>query len=275
MNYKQAWDRFGGLTWDDLPSDVQTLAQQCALDWYGCALAGAREPLAGLLRDEFAHRGGDCGVIGADIKLEPATAALLNGASGHALDFDETNPGVGCHAVAPVLPAVLAAAQAAGASGARLLTAFVVGLEIEGRVGMSIGGRHYLRGWHTTATFGTFGAAAGVAHVLGLDQAGYETAMALAASSAAGVKANFGTMTKPYHAGQSAERGLIAARLAARGFTANRDAVEGNQGYLHAAGDGDNNHAEALAAKADSWLIRDALFKYHAACHLTHASIEN
>ena len=273
MDYLQAWHKYGRLTYDDLPDDVKTVAHQCVLDWFGCALAGSREPLSGILRDEFSHRQGRCQVLGSKLRLDPATAALLNGASGHALDYDDTSAAVGCHATAPVWPAVMAIAEEIGASGAELMTAFVVGVEIEGRIGNAIGAKHYLNGWHTTATYGTFGAAAGVAHLLKLDADQYARAMALAASAASGVKANFGTMTKPYHAGQAAERGLVAARLAARGFTASADAVNGNQGYVQAAGIGSVNTTK-LEQIADAWLIRDTLFKYHAACYLTHASID-
>lgn len=274
MDYLAAWQRFADLTYADIPENVKTVAHQCVLDWFGCAIAGSEEPLAGILREEFAHRAGQCSIIGAGLNLEPATAALLNGASGHALDFDDTSASVGCHATAPVFPAVLAAAEELGASGAELMAAFIVGVEIEGRVGNAIGAEHYFKGWHTTATYGTFGAAAGVAHLMKLNADQYATAMGLAASAASGVKANFGTMTKPYHAGQAAERGLVAARLAARGFTANPDAINGNQGYVQAAGTGTVN-TERLAKIADQWLILDSLFKYHAACYLTHASIES
>ncbi|MCY4041727.1 MAG: MmgE/PrpD family protein [Gammaproteobacteria bacterium] len=274
MDYLQAWNKYGRLTYEDLPDDVKTVAHQCVLDWFGCALAGSREPLSGILRDEFSHRQGRCQVLGSKLRLDPATAALLNGASGHALDYDDTSAAVGCHATAPVWPAVMAIAEEIGASGAELMTAFVVGVEIEGRIGNAIGAKHYLNGWHTTATYGTFGAAAGVAHLLKLDAGQYAKAMALAASAASGVKANFGTMTKPYHAGQAAERGLIAARLAARGFTASADAVNGKQGYVQAAGIGSVNSAR-LEQIADSWLILDSLFKYHAACYLTHATIDS
>ncbi len=273
MNYLEAWNRFGRLTYDDLPEDVARVAHHCVLDWTGCASAGSREPLAELLRAEYAHRAGDCRVIGHDKQADAETAALLNGASGHALDYDDTNPAVGCHATAPVLPAVLAAADMLGASGADLITAFVVGVEIEARVGRAIGTEHYNRGWHTTATFGAFGATAAVAHLLQLDGAQYAVAMGLAASRASGVKANFGTMTKPYHAGLAAASGVAAAQLAARGFTANPDAVFGNQGYLQAAATG-RAYDERVNAVADRWLIAETLFKHHAACHLTHAAIE-
>lgn len=273
MDHLAAWRRFRHLAYSDIPADVRTVAGQCVLDWLGCAIAGSREPLCELLRAEFAHRAGAATVIGSALRVDAATAALLNGAAGHALDYDDTSAAVGCHSTAPVLPAVLALAEELGASGERLLAAFVVGVEIEGRVGNAFGPGHYARGWHTTSTFGVFGAAAGCAHLLGLDHEQYGRAIGLAASQASGLKANFGTMTKPYHAGRAAEQGLVAARLAARGFTANPDAVAGNQGLLQAAADGRPNTAK-LAHIADRWLIRDTLFKYHAACYLTHAAIE-
>lgn len=274
MNHLEIWEKFGSLTCQDLPDDVVKVAGQSVLDWFGCALAGSREPLAEILREQFQHRAGSATIIGSDLKLEDSAAALLNGASGHALDFDDTNATIGCHSTAPVIPAVIAVAQEQGAGGRALLTAFVVGSEIEGRLNYAMGRDHYARGWHTTATYGTFGATAAVAHLLGFDQNQYATAMGLAASHASGVKANFGTMTKPYHAGRAAEAGVNCARLVERGFTANPDAVMGNQGFIQAASTQDDA-TERLAQIADRWLIRDTLFKNHAACHLTHAAIES
>ena len=273
MNYLEAWDRYANLAYADLPETVRQVAHQCLLDWIGCAIAGSREPLSGILREEFSHRAGKCSLIGVGASTDAATAALLNGASGHALDYDDTNVTMGCHPTAPVLPAVLAAAEEGGATAAELITALVVGIEIQGRVGLALGMEHYHKGWHSTGTCGVFGAAAAVSHLLKLDRDTYAMAMSLAASKAAGLKANFGTMTKPLHAGMAAEAGLIAARLTARGLTASHDAVYGNQGYIEAAGVGDPHH-EFVQNAADHWLILDNLFKYHAACHLTHGAIE-
>ena len=274
MDHLAAWDKFATMTYDDLPADVVQVANQCILDWFGCALAGSTEPLAEILRNHFGYRSGACTVIGSDLKLDAPTAALLNGASGHALDYDDTGSSVGCHSTAPVLPAVLAVAEEIGASGKALITSFVVGVEIEGRINHAMGRDHYPRGWHTTATYGTFGAAAAVAHLLKLPKAQYAIAMGLAASHASGVKANFGTMTKPYHPGHAAESGINSARLAAAGFTANPEAVSGNQGFVQAASS-PRDATERLAAIADDWLILGTLFKYHAACHLTHSAIES
>ena len=274
MDHLAAWDKFGTMTYDDLPGSVVQVANQCLLDWFGCAVAGSTEPLSGILRDQFGHREGACTVIGSDLRTEAPTAALLNGASGHALDYDDTGATVGCHSTAPVLPAVLAVAEEIGATGKQLIAAFVAGVEIEGRINYAMGRDHYPRGWHTTATYGTFGATAGVAHLLKLPKAQYAVAMGLAASHAGGVKANFGTMTKPYHPGRAAESGVNSARLAAAGFTANPDAVLGNQGFVQASSNA-VDATERLAAVADDWLILGTLFKYHAACHLTHSAIES
>ena len=274
MNHLEAWEKYKDLTCDHLPDEVVKVAEHCILDWVGCALAGSREPLSGLLLDQFAHRRGGCSLIGSDRQADAPTAALLNGACGHALDYDDTGLGVACHSTAPVLPAVMAVAEETGATGRELIAALVAGVEIQGRIHLAMGSDHYTRGWHTTATYGTFGATAGVAHLLKLDQQAYGVAMGLAASHAGGVKANFGTMTKPYHAGRAAESGVNSARLAAKGFTASPDAVLGNQGFVGAAS---NNKAAPgrLREAADEWLIMETLFKYHAACHLTHAGIES
>ena len=269
----ELWDRYGSLSRSDLPSDVATVAGHCVLDWFGCAIAGSREPLAGLLRDEFASTEGAASLVGVADRSDPLRAAMINGAAGHALDFDDTSPIMGGHATVPLLPAVLALAEEQGRSGSDVLTAYVVGMEVQSRIGTSIGAQHYLDGWHTTATIGVFGAAAAAAWLLGLDADGFGAAMGIAASNASGVKANFGTMTKPLHPGQAAERGLLAARLAARGYTANSAAIDGNQGFAQAAGSGTLDR-ERIDRWETGWITPQTLFKYHAACHLTHAGIE-
>ncbi|MEM7287973.1 MAG: MmgE/PrpD family protein [Actinomycetota bacterium] len=267
------WTRFGRLTVDDLPEDVRTVAGHCILDWFGCALAGSREPLSEILRAEFASGDGECSLVGSTDRTDPLRAAMVNGAAGHALDFDDTSAVMGGHATVPLLPAVLALAEAQGRSGAEVLTAYVVGMEVQSYIGTSIGGEHYAKGWHTTSTIGVYGAAAASSWLLGLDGDAFGAAMGIAASNASGLKANFGTMTKPLHPGQAAERGLLAARLAARGYTANSAAVDGNQGFAQAAGNGSLS-TERMARLEDSWATPRTLFKHHAACHLTHAGIE-
>ncbi len=266
LNHLDVWAKLRGLTRQDLPDDVAKVAEQCMLDWFGCAVAGSREPLAGILIKQFGHRKGRCTVIGADVSLDAATSALLNGASGHALDYDDTGLLMTCHSTASVLPAVLAAAEEMNATGSDMIAAFVVGVEVQRRIHQAMGSDHYARGWHTTATYGTFGATAAVAHLLQLDDAAYGVAIGLAASHASGVKANFGTMTKPFHAGRAAENGVNCAFLAARGFTANPDALLGDQGYIAAASNGVSlsNSAEELSGElVPEWMIMDTLFKRH------------
>ena len=267
------WERFGRLTIDQIPTDVTTVAHQCILDWFGCALAGSREPLSQILHEELAGDAGVCSLIGTDRRADPGRAALINGAAGHALDFDDSSAVMLGHPSAPVLPAVLAAAEQDGRSGADALTAYVVGVEVQSRIGMAIGDEHYAKGWHTTATVGVLGAAAAVGCLLGLDAEAFGAAMGIAASSSSGLKANFGTMTKPLHAGQAAERGLLAARLASRGYTAGQDAVDGSQGLAQAAGSGELDVAR-IEEWGDRWATTQTLFKHHAACHCTHAGLE-
>lgn len=267
------WERFGSLRFSDLPDDVVATAGHAVLDWFGCAIAGSQEPLASILREEFTDDDGPCTIVGSERRAGVLRAALVNGATGHALDFDDTSPTMGAHASVPLLPAVLAVAEEQGRSGQDVLTAYVVGMEVQSLIGGSIGAEHYMKGWHTTSTIGVFGAAAAASWLLGLDSDGFGTAMGIAASNSSGVKANFGTMTKPLHPGQAAERGVMAARLAARGYTANADAIDGNQSFAQAAGSGqlDGSKLDRLAGR---WSTPRTLFKFHAACHLTHAGIE-
>ena len=269
----QLWARFGRMTIDQIPTDVVAVAHQCILDWFGCALAGSREPLSQILREELAGDTGACSLVGTNQRADPLKAALINGAAGHALDFDDSSAVMLGHPSAPVLPAVLAAAERDGRSGADALTAYIVGVEVQSRIGMAIGDEHYAKGWHTTSTVGVLGAAAAMGWLLGLDADEFGAAMGIAASSASGLKANFGTMTKPLHAGQAAERGLLAARLACRGYTAGRNAVDGSQGLVQAAGNGRLDMAR-IEEWGDGWATKQALFKHHAACHCTHAGIE-
>ncbi len=273
MQIVDLWDQYSTLTWADIPESTQQVARQCLMDWLACTLAGSKEPLARILHDEYGSQTGACSVVGSDLKLPAQVAAFVNGCEGHALDFDDTSTVMGGHPSAPVIPAVLAEAEERNCTGEQVLTAIVVGIEIESRLGILIGGDHYARGWHVTSTMGVFGAAAGVAHLLKLDNQQFGHAMGLAASQASGLKANFGTMTKPFHAGHAAERGLLSARLASRGFTSNPDSFSGNQGLSSAASTGELSEDRYNQYK-DQWLTEHVLFKYHAACYLTHASIE-
>jgi 2-methylcitrate dehydratase PrpD len=266
------WNRLGFLETPDIPADVVEVAKHCILDWFGCALAGSREPAARIVFDEVRDMAGPATAIGTELRLAVLPAALVNGTAGHALDFDDTNVVMGGHPTAPVLPAILAIAEERGTSGPKLISALVTGIELESRLGAALGAA-YAKGWHLTSTVGVLGAAAAVSRLLDLDAAGAVRALGIAASQAGGLKANFGTMTKPFHAGHAAERGLLAARLSARGFTASGEAIGGRQGLARATGSG-QLESSRLTGEPGTWLMLQTLFKYHAACYLTHAAIE-
>ncbi len=258
-----------------LPDEVLEVARHCVLDWLGCTIAAVDEPLVGILRNEIvAGDGGtDATLVASGGRTSVLTAALVNGAASHALDFDDTHRILSGHPTVPVLPAVGALAERDRRSGIDLLAALVAGIEVECRLGALLGAPHYDIGWHATATLGTFGAAAAVAHLLGLDEGSWRNALGLAGTQAAGLKSGFGTMAKPLHAGRAAQSGLLAALLARGGFTANPDIVETSQGFSAALA----GIAEPDAGRLDRWdgrfMVRDTLFKYHAACYLTHAPI--
>lgn len=262
------WERYGRLSVDEIPTEAGVAARQCILDWLGCTLAGSTEPLAEILRAEFAAETGPATVIGSRLRTSAKTAALVNGAAGHALDFDDTNLVGGLHATGAVLPAALALAEETGASGADLLCAYVAGVEICARLRVVIGDEHYRAGWHITSTLGVFGAVAAAGLLLRLDLDEFGRAMGLATSQVGGIHANFGTMTKPFHAGFAAERGLLSARLARRGFTANPDAFE--QAFVQMSGDIDWSRIDPLA---DTFAVTDTLLKRFASGHGTQATI--
>jgi 2-methylcitrate dehydratase PrpD len=267
------WARYGRLSLDEIPAEARAAACQCVLDWLGVALAGSTEPLARMLRAEFAAESelaemGPATVLGSDQRASARTAALINGATGHALDFDDTNLVGGLHATAAVLPAALALAEETGASGADLLCAYIAGVEVCARLRVVIGEEHYRQGWHITSTLGVFGAVAAAGWLLRLDADEFGRAVGLAASQAGGVHANFGTMTKPFHAGFAAERGLLSARLARRGFTANPEAFE--RAFAQMSGEIDWTRIEPLA---DTFAVTDTLLKRFASGHGTQATI--
>lgn len=260
---------------EDLPEDVVFLAKQCVLDWVGVALAGSSQPLSELLLDELTEQGGNqqATLIGRGARATMQQAALFNGAASHALDYDDVNVAMSGHPTVPVLPGLLALAEARHLSGKDLIEAFVAGLETECRLGMLVNPGHYARGWHATGTLGTFGSAAACASAMRLDEERWQHALGIAAAQAAGLKSMFGTMCKPFHAGKAAANGLLAASLAARGFTSNPEAIETHQGFA-ATQTPAIQLDRFLAGPPEGFAIRSVLFKYHAACYGTHSAIE-
>ncbi|MBI3042126.1 MAG: MmgE/PrpD family protein [Betaproteobacteria bacterium] len=218
----------------DLPEPAIAAARDALIDTVGVALAGSREPVGELAarwaRDIGAKPQAAC--WGRELATSPAEAAFANGICSHALDFDDTHPNLRGHPSATLLPAALAVGEAVGARGADVLAAHVLGMEIAGKLGCALGHAHYLRGWHMTSTVGVLAATAAAARLLGLDATGLRRAWGLAASQMSGLVRNFGTMTKPFHAGHAARCGVLSAWMARNGFTADEAILDGKGGAL-------------------------------------------
>jgi 2-methylcitrate dehydratase PrpD len=220
-------------TFSALPEATVGAARRAILDTLGVTLAGAQEATAARARALITHRGpsDEATIIGTPRRGAVEDAALANGTAAHALDYDDLNTSLAGHPSAPVLSAALALAERERATGSALLTAFVVGVEVEAKLGRALNPAHYEVGWHATSTLGVFGAAAGAAKLLDLPPERTVHALAIAASLASGIKANFGTDGKPLHVGHAARCGVEAAWLAAAGFTGNPRALEHPDGF--------------------------------------------
>ncbi len=263
------------LGWRDLPDDLLERTKQCLLDWFAVTLAGAQDELTEILIQETLEDGGkgQATLVGRRETVFPSAATLINGAASHALDYDDVNFAMGGHPTVTVVPALLALGEQKKASGRLFVESFVAGYETSGRVGRLVSPSHYQKGFHVTGTVGSFSATAAAGRMLGLDARQLAVAFGIAATQAAGLKSNFGTMCKPLHAGTASEHGLRAAKLAAKGFTARADVLECDQGFASSQSDHFNAEA-ALGEPPQGWHLRNNLFKYHAACYLTHAPIE-
>jgi 2-methylcitrate dehydratase PrpD len=260
--------------YDRLPDDVQLLARHCLLDWMGVAIAGGGERATTLLTEELLtgnRLSAGSHIFGSQAMLSPRDAAFVNGVAGHVLDFDDVLPAISGHASAPLLPALVALGEELDSGLGNLLAAFVAGFEAQGQLGSAVAPGHYRRGFHTTATIGTFGATVGCAALLGLNREQILNALGIASTSAAGLKSAFGTMSKSLQVGHAASNGLMAARLAGRGFTGATQSLDHQLGFI--ATHTDTFTSDGLKSKI-LWHIRNNIFKSSASCFLTHASIE-
>ncbi len=262
------------------PTGARERAATAVCDTVGVMLAGAPEAAATIVRaTAAADSHGPCRILGTAARAGANDAALANGVAAHALDYDDMCFVSLAHPSCALLPAALAAAELVHASGRTLLDAYVVGFEIECRLGAIMNPRHYhVRGWHCTSSIGTIGAAAAAARVLGLNPSATAHALGIAASSACGLKENIGAMVKPLHAGMAARNGVMAARLAREGFTASGQAIDGPQGYLTAMDS--EQPASALADALDDlaarWEILDTgiTVKLYPSCAATHPPLD-
>jgi 2-methylcitrate dehydratase PrpD len=260
-------------TWETLSAEARELSKQAIADCIGGALAGLSEPPTKIALELVRGEPGDTAVWGAKLRTTERNAALVNGTMAHAHDIDDTNESMRGHPSAPVVPAVLAVAPAAQADGKAIITAYAVGVEIEAKLGRAMNMEHYERGWHTTLTLGSMGAAAAAANLLKLTPQQTACALAIAGSTAGGLRANFGTMAKPLHSGLAAQNGVLAARLALAGMSANPDAIETKEGFFDLFCGTDNVAVEkavsGLGAPFDV-VSPGIIYKLYPTCSLTH-----
>jgi 2-methylcitrate dehydratase PrpD len=270
--------RINSLTFNELPHEAIHWAKVGIVDTVGVTLAGAREDCTRIVAG-IATRGvtGPSLIFGGNRRTAPLEAALVNGTASHALDFDDMNNTLGGHPSAPILPALIALADEIGASGRDFLAAYVAGFETECKVGMGVHFYHYTKGWHPTATLGVFGAAAACAKLLKLSDDKTATALSIAASLAAGIKANFGTMVKPLHIGHCTRNGLFAALLARDGFSAGDRVFEHKQGFFNVFnGEGNYDAGKILPAWAQPLdIVKPGIaIKQYPCCGSTHSALD-
>jgi 2-methylcitrate dehydratase PrpD len=266
----------------DLPSDVIELGKKSILDGLGLALSGTVAETGEISRKYLLTLGlpqTGATVIGSNLKAQPRFAALVNGIAMHADDYDDTQLAVAkdrvygllTHPTAPALPAALAIAEVDRRSGRDLMLAYHVGVEVECKIAEAIAPRHYDEGFHSTGTCGVFGSAAAASRLRGFNVEQTLRALAIAASHSGGLRENFGTMTKPLHAGRASESGVVAADLVALGWTATDQILESPRGFFHAAGGGYD--PEAIVNKLGKpWTFRSPgiSIKPHPCGSLTH-----
>jgi 2-methylcitrate dehydratase PrpD len=270
--------RINALSFNELPHEAIHWAKVGILDTVGVTLAGAREDCSRIV-DGIATRGatGPSLIFGGNRRTAPLEAALVNGTASHALDFDDMNNTLGGHPSAPILPALFALADEIGASGRDFIAAYVAGFETECKVAMGVHFYHYTKGWHPTATLGVFGAAAACAKLLKLSDDKTATALSIATSLAAGIKANFGTMVKPLHIGHCTRNGMFAALLARDGFTAGDRAFEHKQGFFNVFnGEGNYDAGKILPAWAQPLdIVKPGIaIKQYPCCGSTHSALD-
>ncbi|GAA4332282.1 MmgE/PrpD family protein [Pigmentiphaga soli] len=262
----------------DIPGAVLDAARNAFIDTVGCALAGVSEPVSELAArwvDETGARP-QATVWGRRLSSSPAEAAFANGIASHALDFDDAMPTLRGHPSTTLVPAALAAGEVVAAAGESVLAAYVLGLEVAGKLGSAVGDGHYFRGWHTTATIGMLASTAAAARLWKLTPAELCTAWGLAASQVSGLVRNFGSMAKPFHAGHAARAGILSAWMAKRGFTAEPAVFDVPGGFMSTYGGGDGPPLEECVARlGQPWEIFEpgVFVKRWPCCYANHRPV--
>src|SRR5687768_2825852 len=259
----------------DIPEATQHEGKRALLNWLGCAIGGSRDEtveraLAAI--DPFSGPR-TASLIGRGEKLDPLNAALVNGLGSNILDYDDTHMKTVIHPTVPIAAAVFALAEHRHATGAQLLEAFILGVEVECRIGNAVSPEHYAIGWHITATCGVFGAAAAAGKLLGLDAARMTWALGIAATQASGLTATMGSMSKSYNMGHAAKSGLIAALLAETGFTSSDRGIEAPRGFAHVSSRSVNLN-EITDRLGETWELSWNAYKPFPCGIVLHAAID-
>lgn len=269
------------LGFDDIPALGVERVKNALADCIGCMLAGGSTAptrvAAQWARDEGAAD--RASAVGCGFGTSEGLAAFVNGVSGHALDYDDVSPPMIGHPSVALAPAILAVAESVDATGKDIITAYAIGLDAAARLGRLMNPDHYAHGWHATSTLGAIGAVVASGRLLSLDAVQMRYAIGIAASGAGGLRKNFGSMTKALHAGQAAQRGVMAAMLAKRGFDADPDILEGMHGFVDAfRGDrAEGAHALGVVFRTDQALeimTSGVGLKQYACCGCTHIAID-
>lgn len=268
------------MAFESIPSEAIRAARNGITDCSAVTILGRSTEVVSILRSvlDIAPGGGEARICFGSYGAPAPQAALINGTAAHALDYDD----IGLNGIQPTHPsavlasAVLAEAEALGCDGRDILTAYVAGFEVWGEIGSRDRKPYHVKGWHPTATFGAIAAAAAASKLHRLDASKSAHAVGIAASQAGGLVANFGSMTKPFHAGRAAHAGILAARLAGAGMTAAPDTLENPQGFLNALSPaGEVDLETPLRLGKHWWLISDGLgFKLYPMCYGTHRALD-
>ncbi len=257
-----------------LPEEAVRVARMGFIDCIGTMIAGRKEDCVRIMTDVLAPADGPSTLTFGTRKGPAPEAAWINGTAAHALDYDDV--GLRGHPSTVLVPAILAEAEALGSTGADMIVAYVAGYETWAELFKRDSGLLHVKGWHPTGLYGAVGAAAACASLRRLDPDKAAQAIALGASQSSGLMANFGTMTKPFHAGKAAHAGIMAARLAEAGFTASADALEHPQGFLHAISpEGTEDRSGSAKAGAEWRILTEGIgIKKYPTCYCTHRAID-
>jgi 2-methylcitrate dehydratase PrpD len=261
--------------WDDVPREVRHQAKRSFMNFFAVALAGCRtDPVETALRSLAEFSGGrQATIVGRSERIDALSAAFLNAAAANVHDFCDTHLGTVIHPTAPVAPPLLALAEWRKVSGPDLLLAFILGNEVQARIGLAISPRHYDNGWHITSTCGVFGAAAGSGKLLGLDQRRLVAALGTAATQSSGLCECLGTPAKSVSVGNAARNGLWSALLAEKGFEGPPEPLSGRQGFYHALGD-EPDLSRVTDGLGESWEIMATSYKPYPCGFVIHPVLD-